>query len=140
MSNIRKTILATLLLLASAASIGAGKTPSETFLEYHSVLKQSFNVEAVWPYHVRSARQEFEDQFPPQMRGRAFHIMKAAAPAAIRVEKETIQGDVATLELNSADGAHRVTTGSTSVAVAGEATMRREDGAWKVEKVVWHVQ
>jgi hypothetical protein len=138
--NIRKAILTTFLLLVSAGSIGAGKTPSEAFLEYHSVLKRSFNVEAIWAYHVRSARQEFEDQFPPQMRGRAFHIMKSSAPAVVRVENETIEGDVAMLKLGLADGSHRVTTGSTSVAVSGEAVMRREDGAWKVEKVVWQVQ
>lgn len=125
----RTTILAASLLVATAA-MSAGKTPGEAYLEYHAVLKQSFSEDAIWPYCVRSAREEFENQFPPAMRGRAFYIMKSSAPASVRIEKETVQGDTASLVL--------IPT-SPSQANRGDAIMRLEDGSWKVEKVVWRV-
>jgi hypothetical protein len=132
MPTIIKRILpaAAMLLLLCATSASASKSPSEAYLQFHSVLKQSFSDQAIWPYYVESARADFEQQFPPAMRGRAFYIMKAAAPATVRVEQETIQGNTATLVLAPT---------SSSQAERGEATMRLENGSWKLEKVVWQV-
>lgn len=128
LKTIMKVSLATLLLLGSGYT--ANKSPSQAYLEYHAVLKQSFSDSAIWPYYIRSARQNFERQFPPNMRGRAFYIMKSAAPAAVQVVEEKIEGDSATLVL--------IPT-SPSQADRGDAIMRLEDGVWKLEKVIWRV-
>lgn len=128
-----KTIMRiSLAALLFAAGVGqtADKSPGQAYLEFHAVLKQSFSDSAIWPYHIRSAREDFEKQFPPNMRGRAFYIMKSSAPAAVRVAEEKIEGDTATLVL--------IPTGP-SQADRGDAIMRLEDGVWKLEKVVWRV-
>lgn len=129
-SKVTIRILFVALFLVSGAVISANKTPSEAYLEYHSVLKQSFNDQAIWPYYVESARADFEQQFPPAMRGRAFYIMKSSAPATVKVEQESVQGATATLIL--------IPT-SSSQADRGEAVLRLEDGVWKIEKVTWRV-
>lgn len=131
MSPIRTISAAVLLLLASSVCAAAGNSPSEAYLEFHKVLKQSFSEQSIWPYYLKSARQEFEEQFPPDMRGRAFFLMKSAAPTTVRIDKEVVSGDTATLTL--------IPT-SSGKTVSGEAVMRLEDGAWKVEKVVWQAR
>lgn len=129
MRNIH-TYLLIALLSCFAATANASKTPTEAYLEFHAALKNSFSDQAIWPYYTESARLDFEQQFPPAMRGRAFYIMKSTAPAAVAVKQETINGDKATLLL--------VPTGSSQVD-QGEAVMRLEGGSWKLEKVTWRV-
>lgn len=138
MSRITTTIACTLMLLAALTSNAAAETPSEAYMEFHDTLKKSFTVQSIWPHYTAAARQDFETQFPPQMRGRAFHFMKSAAPNEVKVAKESVEGETARLELlpiNPPD----VVTGSGTGAVSGEALMRLEDGSWKVEKVTWQV-
>lgn len=125
-----KASFAALLLVIAGTGYATDKSPSQVYLEYHATLKQSFSDNAIWPYYIQAARENFERQFPPNMRGRAFYIMKSAAPATVRVAEEKIEGDIATLVL--------VPTGP-SQADRGDAIMRLENGAWKLEKVVWRV-
>lgn len=123
-----KLLIITLLLFGSAAN--ASKTPSEAFLEFHSTLKNSFSDQAIWPYYTEAARADFEQKFPPAMRGRAFYIMKSTAPSSVEVKQETIDGKKATLLL--------IPVGSSQVD-QGEAILRLENGAWKLEQVTWRV-
>jgi len=123
-----KATLAALLLIGVSHS--STKSPSQVYLEYHATLKQSFSDSAIWPYYIKSAKENFERQFPPNMRGRAFYIMKSAAPAQVRVSEEKIEGNTATLIL--------IPT-TPSQADRGEAILRLEDGSWKLERVVWRV-
>jgi hypothetical protein len=124
-----RTSLAALLLIIGSGH-ATGQSPGQAYLEYHATLKQSFSDSAIWPFYIQSARENFERQFPPAMRGRAFYIMKSAAPATVEVAEEKIEGDTATLVL--------IPT-SSSQADRGDAIMRLENGAWKLEKVVWRV-
>lgn len=131
MSKVIIKLLFAALFLVSGAAASANKTPSEAYLEFHSALKQSFSDQAIWPYYVESARADFEQQFPPAMRGRAFYIMKSSAPATVEIGQETVQGDKATLVLLPT---------APSQASRGEAILRLESGVWKIEKVTWQVQ
>ena len=124
-----KALLFALLALSCATAVAA-KSPSEGYLEYHATLKSIFSDQAIWHYYTESARQDFERRFPPAMRGRAFHLMKSAAPASVEVKEEIIDGDTATLIL--------VPTSPTQVE-QGEAILRLENGSWKLEQVTWRV-
>lgn len=118
------------LIMLNGVAATANKTPSEAYLEFHSVLKNSFSDQAIWPYYTKAARDDFEQRFPPAMRGRAFYIMKSSAPSEVAVQQEVIEGSKATLILLPT---------STSHVDQGEAIMRLENGNWKLEKVTWRV-
>mgnify|MGYP002621136122 CR=1 FL=1 len=126
--NKKTTLFGLLLLLFPLAALSAGTTPRSAYLEYHVALKSGLSVDAIWPYSTKAAKEEFERTFPEEFRGRAFYLMKAAAPHEVRITQETIDGDKATLILVPTESHRRVT---------GTATLKREDGLWKVERVIW---
>lgn len=125
MSRILALLLAAAVLAGPAAAAG---TPSEAYLAYHATLKGSFSDSAIWPYYTTAAREEFLRKFPPELRGRAFYMMKATAPLAVKVTREEIESGQATLTLRPTAGDDRL---------IGTATLRREEGEWKLEKVLW---
>lgn len=122
------SILLALLLTANSAQ-AAEQTPAEVYLAYHSTLKSSFSDSAIWPFYLSSAREEFQRKFPPDLRGRAFYMMKTTSPREVRVVKEEIAGDTATLTLRPGAGGDE--------RLLGTAILAREDGAWRLEKVFW---
>lgn len=126
---LRKALLKLLVLVALSPSAGAAEaSPSEAYLAYHAALKSGFSESAIWPHATAAARAEFERKFPPELRGRAFYMMKTTSPQTVRVVQERVDGDSATLTVRPDGGEKRM---------VATATLRREDGAWKVEKVVW---
>jgi len=128
MLTIRISLISLLFLLLPLSAFGAGTSPREAYLEYHLALKSALSDEALWPHATKAAREEFERTFPPDFRGRAFYLMKAAAPHKVQVSNESIDGDTATLTLLPGDEHNRV---------KGTATLKREEGVWKVERVIW---
>lgn len=123
-----RLIVLALALLAATLPAAADPAPREVYQEYHGALKRSFSDTAIWPYFTQAAREEFERKFPADFRGRAFYMMKTTAPAEVRVVDERIDGEVATVTVRPAEAGKRI---------VGTATLRREDGQWKLEKVVW---
>src|SRR5690554_3481241 len=90
MNKIIKALALAALLLVVGSGFAAEQSPGQAYLEYHSVLKKSHSAGAIWPYHIKSAQQNFERKFPPSMRSRAFYIMKSSAPATVEVAAENI--------------------------------------------------
>jgi hypothetical protein len=121
-----------ILLLAATPIHAAEQTPSEVYLAYHNTLKSSFSDSAIWPFYLSSAREEFQRKFPPDLRGRAFYMMKTTSPREVRVVKEDIAGDTATLTLRPGPGGED--------RLVGTASLAREGDAWKLEKVIWQQQ
>ena len=117
--------LAWLSLVTPAAAAGS---PSEAYLAYHAALKTSLSDTAIWPYYLSTAREEFQRKYPPEMRGRVFYMMKTTSPSAVRVVREQIEGEQATLTVRPTSGDERL---------IGTAVLRQEAGQWKLEKVVW---
>lgn len=120
-----------LVLLAAATPLCAADSPAATYVAYHTALKQSATIDGIQPYQSEHARAEFARKYPEHLRGRVFYMMKTSSPQTVQVAKETITGDSAELDLRAEQDGERL---------VGTATLRLENGEWKLEQVVWRRQ
>lgn len=127
----RGIVLTSLLALMIAGAASAAPSPAELMVEYHATLRGSTDDAAIWPYYVDAARGEFQRKFPPELRGRAFYMMKTTSPAQVRVVSQTIDGEQAVVTLRPVGGDERL---------IGTANLHLQGGEWKLEKVVWQHQ
>ena len=121
----------TILAVFIAAPVAAADTPSspaDAYAQFHQSLRHSLSERTVLPYFTARARAEFERKFPPQFRGKAVYLMKTASPRQYQVVTSKIDGDSAVLTLQASDSGK---------VLAGTVDLKKEDGAWKVDQVIW---
>ena len=121
------TILA-VCVAAPVAADDAPQNPAEAYAQFHKSLRHSLSERTVLPYFTARALAEFEQKFPPQFRGKAVYLMKTASPRQYQVVNSKIDGDSAALTLQASDSGK---------VLAGTVDLKKEDGVWKVDQVIW---
>lgn len=120
--------LMVLCVAATAAAADAAQTPAQAYAQFHKSLRHSFSERTVLPYFSTHAREEFDRKFPPQFRGKAIYLMKTASPEKYRVVDTKLDGDTAVLKLSASDSGK---------VLSGTVDLQKENGAWKIDNVVW---
>jgi Na+-translocating ferredoxin:NAD+ oxidoreductase RnfG subunit len=125
------TVLAACLLAAAASStlLAEAKTPTQTYLEYHDAVAKAKTLDEVMPYLSAMYRAMLESR-PKEDRPKWLgNLRDGDAVTALKVTKETVDGDKCTLEATG--------TSAHGNAVHGKIALVKEYGAWKIDSTAW---
>jgi hypothetical protein len=118
------------LVIASSSQLTAqGKTPTQTYLEYHAAVAKAKTLDEVLPYLSKMYRAMLESR-PKEDRPKWLTNLKDGADVKdLKMTKEAIDGDKCTLEATGIS-AH-------GNALHGKIILVREGGAWKLDSSSW---
>lgn len=121
---------AALLCLAATLACAAPQTPTQAYLAYREAFAKAQKLEDVFPLLSKKGRAEMEE-IPADQRSRGFEMMKKAGGMKdLKVTKEEVAGDQATVKATGVGGFG-------DSAMVGTITLVKDGGAWKIEEESW---
>lgn len=120
-----------LVAVASAYAQTPAQTPTAAYLGYRAALLKAKTLDQIRP-HLAQAAIKMMDSMPAAERPMMFEMIRdlSSAVTNVKVVKETVTGDRATLEVTATDTGDKSTKKATVDVV-------REAGVWKFAKESW---
>lgn len=126
---------------AQAKQVKSAPSPKDVYLKYNSIMTSPTSTyKDIEPYQSASVKEEVKDT--PIPIDQAMMMIKAMAPKNVKVIKEEINGNKATLKLTGDEGANPFGGDSKTQksVTTGEVQMVLENGKWLVDKEKWHTK
>ena len=106
-----------------------GKTPTQSYLDYHAALQKARTLDEVLPYMSAAYRAMLESQPKSDRPVWLGRLKDMSSGKDLKVTKETIKGDACTLEGTA--------TSAKGNLMRGKISMVKEGGSWKLDEEGW---
>ena len=147
---------------AKALKVLEGLSPSDAYMKFREKMIEAKSINDLRPYFSKETKEEtMSSKEDPEQEQKLFELMQMMVPPKVKVVKETIDGNVATLNLvalekskmdedmdqlatSMAEGiagamGQKIPKGEKppESSTTGVVTMKKEDGVWKQHKEKW---